>query len=95
MPDTSQDPAAVVVYLDDWTAKLSKMVGTRTISTATVTASNGATVSSVTPAPTGVMFKLNVAGVASPPALVTTTTTATLDNGDVDVAHHTIQVTST
>ena len=96
MAETSQDPAATVTYLDDWTAKLSKMVGTRTIASATVTASNGASVTNVTTTSTGVMFKLSTAGVTYPPAInITTTTTATLDNGDVDVQHHYIQVTQT
>lgn len=93
MAETSQDPGASVTYNDDWTAHLAK-VG-RTISTATVTASDGAVVTNKTSTTTGVMFRLAVNAVTGTPKDITTTTTVTLDNGDVDVRHHTIQVTNT
>lgn len=93
MAETSQDPNAVLTYRDDWSAHLTR--AGRTIVSATVTASDGATVSSVTADTTGVMFRLNVSAVTGWPKDITVTTTATLDNGDVDVRHHTIQVTNT
>ena len=105
MPETSQDPAATVVYLDNWTARLARMTNTPTISSATVTgavtrptgASGTVTITQVTNTTTGVLFKMAFSAIspAGVPSVVTTTTTATLSDGQVDVAHHEIQVTAT
>lgn len=97
MAETSQDPAAVITYLDDWTAHLAALPGTGiTISSVTsVVADKGATVSTPTATTTGVEFQLDVSAVTGTPTVVTTTTTVVLSNGDTDVRHHTVQVTST
>lgn len=94
-PVTTQDPAAAITYLDDWTAYLESI--TLTISSATVTATGGAVVSgtAVNGAGTGVVFKLTTSGVSTIPSIITVTTTATLSNADVDVRHYQIQVSYT
>lgn len=102
MAETSVPPGKIVTLLDDWTKKLteaSKAAGTTlTISSAVVTATDGADATSETPTTdgTGVIFKFSTVGVTGTiPFNVTVTTDATLSNGDTDAATHTIQVTNT
>lgn len=99
MAETTQDPSAVKTYLDDWTDdldKAAKVLGlpSLTITAATVTADGGATVPSKTVINTGVIFKLEASGVASP-GNITTTTSVTLSNGDTDVRRHLIEIRPT
>lgn len=95
-PDSTQDPGSTVTYKTDWTAALAAMATAGiTISSATVTADKSAVVSSVSNTTTSITWRLAVAAVTGPPTIVTVTITATLSNGDVDVRHRAIQVSST
>jgi len=94
VPDATQDFAAKITYLDDWTKHLA--AAGRTIASATVTATGGAVVTGTTTTTTGVRFRLDTTAVAATaPTTITVTTTATLDNGDIDLRHYSIQVTNT
>lgn len=94
MPDGAQDKLAAITWNNDWTAHLAR-VGL-TMSTATVAATGGAVVSSVTPSATGVMFKLTTSAVSGTlPVDIVVTTTATLSNGDTDLRRYVITVTNT
>lgn len=96
MPDTTMDFTAKKTFLNDWTAHLAAQSPTRTISSATVTATGGAVVTGTTATTTGVLFRLDTTAVsAAAPTTVTVTITATLDNGDIDARHYAIQVTNT
>ena len=97
MAETTQDVAAVETYLDDWTRHLSLLpTAGITISSAVVTASDGATVAGTAPnvGGTGVVFKLTTAGVATVPSDIVVTVKPTLSNGDTPIRHHRIGVTN-
>ena len=98
MAETSQAPNTIRTYLDPWTKQLASATaatgGTRTITSAVVTPSEGTIVQS-TATSTGVLFRLNTAGITGWPKNITVTVVPTLDNGDTDSRQHLIQVTNT
>lgn len=85
MADTriTQDRAATLTYIDDWTNRLAKAypASSVTISSATGT---GTGISNVSGSGTSVTFKLDVSTVPTSTD-VTVKIAATLSNGDVDV----------
>lgn len=91
--DSEQDPESTVTYKDDWTEALASMAATGlTISSATVTADNGAIVTSPSGSGTSVVWRMSTHNVTPVPAVVIVTETVTLSNGDVDVRHKHIKV---
>lgn len=98
MYETRQDPNDIATYRDEWNKRLleaSKAAGTTlTITFATVVADHGAVISDVTPELSGVLFRLSVASVPLG-TNVTTTTVATLSNGDTATQRHQVHVALT
>ena len=94
---TVMDPDAQKTFFDDWTEDLASAAKTLglsglTITDATVAADGGAEVLAHTVLNNGVLFRLSAPGVKGN---ITTTTSVTLSNGDLDKRRHLIQIRPT